>query len=319
MSSAPTRRLPSVGRVLRGVAWTVLLAVLAVAGAGLVGGTFHPPGSPARAELTHAGDATLRPRLDDASGRLRRIAVEVNDLAQDAKTALAEIASADPARLRAALEDGAVRAAAIDSATDDLRESLVGIPGDGPTAILDYSNPTLFRRAAILAAIDSAASLAAQWELVTGRAVDAASLIELIDGHDRTVLEAAALGRDHKYEEASAILDDALFAVSSVQEMRVKLISSPDSTILDEWIKRTGAWDVALKGVYEALDRSGGKITIAVQSARREEQRAFALLPQDRRTIVVIVAEVARGGLTQAVLAIEDAHGRIDDALAEAG
>jgi hypothetical protein len=319
MSSAPTRRLPSVGRVLRGVAWTVLLAVLAVAGAGLVGGTFHAPGSPARAELTHAGDASLRPRLDDASDRLRRIAVDVDSLAQDAKTALAEIASADPARLRAALEDGAVRVAAVDSATRDLREALVGIPGDGPTAILDFSNPTLFRRAAILAAIDSAASLAVQWELVTGRAVDAASLIELIDGHDQTVLEAAALGRDHKYEQASAILDDALFAVSSVQEMRVKLIAGSENTILDEWIKRTGAWDVALKAVYDALDRSGGKITIAVQSARREEQRAFALLPQDRRTIVVIVAEVARGGLTQAVLAIDDAHGRIEDALAEAG
>lgn len=311
--------MPPVGRVLRAAAWTVLLAVLAAAGAGLVGGTFHAPGSPARAELTHAGDATLRPRLDDASERLRRIAVDVDGLAQDAKTALSEIASADPARLRAALQDGAVRAAAIDTATEDLREALVGIPGDGPTANLDFSNPTLFRRAAILAAIDSAASLAAQWDVVTGRAIDAASLIELIDGHDQTVLEAAALGRDHQYEEASAVVDEALFAVSAVQEMRVKLIAGSENTILDEWIKRTGAWDVALKGVYDALDRSRGKITIAVLSARREEQRAFALLPQDRRTIVVIVAEVARGGLTQAVLAIEDAHGRIDDALAEAG
>jgi hypothetical protein len=45
---------------------------------------------------------------------------------------------------------------------------------------------------------------------------------------------------------------------------------------------------------------------------------AFAQLPPDRRTIIVIVSEVTRGGLTQAVLAIEDARGRIDDALAEA-
>ena len=54
-------------------------------------------------------------------------------------------------------------------------------------------------------------------------------------------------------------------------------------------------------------------------AARRAERAAFEQLPPDRRTIIVIVAEVARGGLTQAVLAIEDAHGRIDDALAEAG
>jgi hypothetical protein len=45
---------------------------------------------------------------------------------------------------------------------------------------------------------------------------------------------------------------------------------------------------------------------------------AYAQLPPDRRTIIVIVSEVTRGGLTQAVLAIEDAHGRIENALAEA-
>jgi hypothetical protein len=55
-----------------------------------------------------------------------------------------------------------------------------------------------------------------------------------------------------------------------------------------------------------------------VQAARRTEREAFDRLPPDRRTIIVIVAEVARGGLTAAVLAIEDARGRIDDALAEA-
>jgi len=111
----------------------------------------------------------------------------------------------------------------------------------------------------------------------------------------------------------------ALLAVSQVQEMRVKLIAGTDDTILDEWIKRTGAYDVALKALYTAFDRSDGAFTRAVESAYREERRAFALLPEDRRTIVVIVAEVARGGLTQAVLAIEEAHGRIDDALADAG
>jgi hypothetical protein len=319
MSSAPARTLPSVGRVLRGVAWTVLLAVLAASAAGLIGWTFHAPGSPARAELTFAGDAALAPALNAATDRLRRIAADVNGLAENAKTALTEVASSDPTRLRAALEHGGTLASAIDAASTDLLESMAGLPGDGPTAVIEYANATLVRRAAILAAADSAASLAAQWQQVMGRAVDASSLIALIDSHDRTVLDAAAKGRDHQYAAASAVLDEAIFAVSQVQEVRVKLIAGTEDTILDEWIKRTGAYDIALKALYHALDRSRGEITLEVQSARREEQRAFALLPQDRRTIVVIVAEVARGGLTQAVLAIEEAHGRIDDALAEAG
>ena len=56
-----------------------------------------------------------------------------------------------------------------------------------------------------------------------------------------------------------------------------------------------------------------------MQSARREERIAFENLPPDRRTMLVIISEVTRGGLTQAVVAIEDAHGRVDEALLSLG
>ncbi len=55
-----------------------------------------------------------------------------------------------------------------------------------------------------------------------------------------------------------------------------------------------------------------------MQQARIAERRAYDRLPPDRRTIIVIVSEVTRGGLTDAVIAIEDARGSIDDALAGA-
>ena len=85
--------------------------------------------------------------------------------------------------------------------------------------------------------------------------------------------------------------------------------------ILDEWIQRTGAYDLALQHLYAALVKSKGKVTVEVQSARREERDAFDQLPPDRRTILVIVSEVTRNGLTQAVIAIDEAHGRLDEAL----
>ena len=74
-------------------------------------------------------------------------------------------------------------------------------------------------------------------------------------------------------------------------------------------------------------DRPGGtSVDDLIDFLRREGlsfircvKAAHDLLPPDRRTIIVIVAEVARGGLTQAVLAIEEANGHIDDALAETG
>lgn len=297
-----------------------MLALLALSGAGLVGEAFHPPGSPARAELTWAGDTAIGIRLDAAATELAAIAADVTLLAQFAKTALAEVASTDPARLRAALEEGGLAAARIDAGAKALRTSLVGLPGDSPMAVIEYSNATLVRRAAILAALDAASSMAAEWRAVTGRAVDAAQVISLISGHDLTVLSAAREGVASRYTAAIPILDEALLTIEQIHDLRVRLIAGTEQTVLDEWIERNTAYDKALQALYAALVTSkGNPLTAEVQSAKREVDIAFANLPPDRRTILVIVSEVARGGLTQAVLAIEDAHGRIDEALDTAG
>ncbi|MEO5705037.1 MAG: hypothetical protein ABIZ52_01205 [Candidatus Limnocylindrales bacterium] len=318
MSSAPARILQLLGRVLRGLAWTVLFAILAASGAGLVDGTWHAPGSPARAELTWAGDAALTHRLDVATEELKRIAADVEQLSSQAKIALSEVASSDPTRLNDALETGAEVAAAIDSATFDLQQALSGLPGDGPMAALEYSNATLVRRSAILAAIDAASGLAGQWTLVTARSADVSQLRAMIATHDATVLDAAAQGFNSKYKDASATLGGAILTVADIKSLRVRLIAGTEPTVLDEWVERNLAYDLALKALYDTLVKSKGALTLAVQSARREERAAFDQLPPDRRTILVIVAEVTRGGLTQAVLAIDEASGRIDDAIAEA-
>jgi hypothetical protein len=317
MSSAPARNPLPLGRVLRGIGWAFLFVALAASGAGLIGAAWHAPGSPARAELTWEGDSAIGGRLDVATEELKRIADDVELLADRAKTALAEVTSTDPSRLQAALDQGGEIAAAIDSEALDLREALAGLPGDGANAAFMYSNGTLVRRAAILAAIDAAGGLAAQWQQVSGRAGDAAQLTSLIAVHDTTVLDAAASGRAAKYPDAIATLDGAILTVAEIKSLRARLIAGSAPTVLDEWIERNGAYDLALRALYAALVVSKGEVTLAVQSARREERAAFEQLPPDRRTIIVIVAEVARGGLTQAVLAIDEASGRIDAAIAE--
>ncbi|HUQ44454.1 MAG TPA: hypothetical protein VM451_08640 [Candidatus Limnocylindria bacterium] len=319
MSSAPARISPIPGRVVRGVVWLLLFTVLAAGGAGLISQTWHAPGTPARAELTFAGDRALQARLDAATVRLRAIAADADRLAGEAKRALSEVSSFDPARLEASLARGDALAATIDQAARALRDSLNGLPGDGANASLEYSNPTLVRRAAVLAASDAASSIGGQWRTVTARAGDAANLIARISEHDQTVVEALQQGVARRYLDAATILDTAILTVASIQELRKQLIASAQPTVLDEWIDRSRAYDVALQALYAALDDSKGKITIEVQAARREERLAYENLPPDRRTIIVIVAEVARGGLTQAVLAIEDAGGHIEAALAETG
>jgi hypothetical protein len=318
MSSASARIPRILGRVLRGIAWTVLFAVLAAGGAGLLGQAWHAPGSPARAELTYVGDAALDARLDVGTQRLTEIAAEVEKLASEARIALEEVANDDPTRLRESLQRGGQAATTIEAATAALRGSLAGLPGEGEAAEIEFSNATLVRRSAILTAIDAASSLAGQWRQVAARATEVANLTGLFSRHDAIVLDAAAKGRRENYAEAVAVLDEALLTVADVQTLRVRLIAGSDDTVLDEWIDRNADHDAALRALYAALDASGGIVTAEVRARMGDQEKAFARLPPDRRTIVVIVAEVTRNGLTQAVVAIDDAHGRIDEALAEA-
>lgn len=321
MSSASARYLASVGRALRGLFWTALFAVLAAGGAGLVGQAWHPPGSPVRAELTYPGDVELDARLDAATAGLGEIADEVEVLADAAKTALAEVTSSESERLRAAIERGDEAATTIEARAAELRRALADLPGAGPTATIEYGNAALVRRSTVLAAIAAASGLAVHWRQVAARATETANLTTQIDRHDQTVITAAADGRARRYQRAVRILDEALLLVVDIQSRRARLIAGSEGTVLDEWITRNRDFDTALRNLYAALhDCScpGGPYTVEVQFANRDVELAREQLPPDRRTIIVIVSEVTAGGLTEAVIAIEDARGQIEDALAEA-
>jgi hypothetical protein len=320
MSSAPSRTRPSIrrgiGATARGLGWALLLVVLAASGAGLVGLAWHAPGSPARAELTYVGDAELGARLDSAQATLESISSDVERLATEAKTALEDVTSPDPTRLQAGLARGDAIAASIDDKAHGLAASLGDLPGGEPDAVLRYSNATLVRRAAILAAIEAASGLAANWQTVAARAADTSKLTDLISEHDSTVLRGIQHGLNSKFKSAVTTIDDALGVMATIESLRKRLVAA-DDTVLDEWIQRTKNYDLALQHLYAALVRSKGNVTIEVQSARREERDAFDQLPPDRRTILLIISEVTRNGLTQAVLAIDDARGRLDDALTD--
>jgi hypothetical protein len=315
MSSASARYPPLAVRALRGLFWTGLFAVLAAGGAGLIGQAWHAPGSAVRAELTYPGDAALGARLDAATAGLAEISDEVATLADAAKTALAEVTNSDPTRLRAAIERGGAAAETIQSRAAELRQSLADLPGDEPAATMEFSNATLVRRSTVLTAIDAASGLAVYWRQVAARATETANLTTLIDRHDQTVLAATADGRAERWQHAVRTLDEALLIVADVRSARTRLIAGSDGTVLDEWIIRNRDFDSALQSLYAALRASGGnQQTTEVQQALIVERRAFDQLPPDRRTIIVIVSEVTSGGLTEAVIEIEDARGVIESA-----
>jgi hypothetical protein len=306
----------ALGRLIRALGWTILAAILALGGAGLVGQLSHPPGGANRQELTYSADAALKVGLDESATKLSSIADLVDNLAADARTALEQVSAGDGSALQATLDRGKEAASRIDASVLDARDSLARLPGEGPAAAAEFSNPSLVRRAALIAALDAANGLAGQWGSVTAKAGDAARLTILIRDHDSTVAGAASQGVATRYAEAITTLGQAKSDLDQISALRTAFVASTEVTVLDEWIQRHQRYDTALLGLYTALRKSNGQLNPEVNAAYREQSLALAQLPADNRAIIVIVAQVAQGGLDQAVVAIEDARARIDKALA---
>ena len=94
-------------------------------------------------------------------------------------------------------------------------------------------------------------------------------------------------------------------------------------TVLDEWLNRNADYDVALRDEYEVLSTVGSKVSDAlskaIAKAKAAERAARDRLPPDTRGLVVIMAEIGRGGMNGAVIAIEETRGKLIAAIAASG
>jgi hypothetical protein len=73
---------------------------------------------------------------------------------------------------------------------------------------------------------------------------------------------------------------------------------------------------VALVRLYTELQRSNGVLTREGRRALTQVEQAQKGLPLDTRALVVVMADIAQGGLNQAVISIENARGRLAAAAA---
>jgi hypothetical protein len=302
-------------RTLLAVAWLLIVVVLALGSAGIVAQWSHPPGTSARAELTWHGDQALAPTLDAAQVDLEAIASQVDRLSLMGRGALAAVTNDDQGPFTAAIHEGGDLSRAIQTASAALRADLVAMPGSLAADGITYGAEVFARRAAMLSALDATGGLARDWARLTAGSVLASDLIGLLTSHDLTVAAAAADGRAADYEAALATLARATTKLDDATTIRDRFANTTDVETLDQWIGRNRRYDEALIGLYSALRDSGGLVNDAVRDAYREESAARAVLPPDTRGLVVIVADIGRGGLNQAVIAIEQARGRLNLAL----
>ena len=310
----------AVRRVLTAVAWLALMAAIGLGGAGIVNAMDHQPGTAARAELTSVGDGEVEPLLDAATVDLSALADQVAALGVQARGALAALNGVDTSTVDDALAAGNRLVADLRVRTSALRRQLAAVPYVGtPIEPIMLSADVAARHAALVAAIDATDGLDVAWERLTLGSVSATRMSALLAQHDDLVVKAAERGRAAKYDEAMTLLDQADATIEQARQLRNQLANTVDVTVLDQWLDRNADYDKALRGLYKVISKVGSRVTDAVRTAIAAERAAKDRLPPDTRGLVVIMAEIGRGGLNGAVIAIEEARGKLLDAIAASG
>jgi len=298
------------------LAWLAIVVAIALGAAGIVGAMDHPPGTAARAELTAAGDAEVTPLLAAAATKLSDLADQVDALGAQARGALAALNGTDPAAADAAIRRGDLLVADVAARTASLRRELGAVPDVGrPDAGLIVSASVIARHAALVAALDATDGLDLAWAKLTAGSVAATKMSALLAEHDRLAGAAADLGVHARYADAMAMLDQAKAQIAAARALRDQLVATVDVSVLDDWLGRNETYDNALRTLYHEISRIGRTATAAVRAAVKAEAAARARLPADRRGLVIIMADIGRGGMNRAVITIEEARGKLVDAL----
>ena len=311
----------AVRRALKGLAWVALMVAVGLGAAGIVNAVDHVPGGGARPELTSAGDGEVLPMLDAATTDLSALADQVAALGVQARGALAALNGVDTSTVDEAIAAGDEIVADLRVRTAAIRRELATVPYVGtPSAPILLAPELAARHDALAAALDATEGLDDAWSRLTIGSVSATRLGDLLATHDDLVGQAAQQGRAARYDQAMDLLRQADAAITQAGSLRDQLANTVDVTVLNEWLGRNANYDKALLAEYEALSVVGTRITEAqsqaIAEAKAAEKAARDRLPPDTRGLVVIMAEIGRGGMNGAVIAIEQARGRLSDAIA---
>lgn len=299
------------------VLWVVAVLAIALGAAGIVTAMDTQPPGASRPELTMRGDAEVTAALDQVEAALASVATDVESLGVEARGALAALNGTDLATVEAAVARGDELVQSIRTGSKAVDEALAQVPIVG-TAQADYelSDGVRARYERLAGATSHVRGLDTAWARLTIGSLAASRLSARLGEHDDAVLEAADQGRHAKYADAVKTLDRADDALTDAKTQRDQLAKSVDVSTLDQWIARNADYDAALRKLYVALRGVKGKVTKDVRAAVAAEQAAKDRLPPDNRGMVLIMSDIGRGGMNDAVVAIEEARGQLADALA---
>lgn len=298
------------------VAWLLVATAISLGAAGLVTAMNRPAGTPARPELTWREDTAARPALAAAETSLVALEAEVETLGSIGRLALTELAANDDMGIDAAIAQGTAQLDAVQAAVDAFRASLGAVPAIGdPDEAIRLSQDVRDRYDLLVATVRETDDLAGSWRVLTAETLTANRLIALLLDHDRLAGEALRAGSRADYDAALESLDVAGVRLAAARELRDDLANRVDVATLDRWLELNAEYDAALRELYASLRDSEGVATDRVRAAIDAELEARERLPQDTRALVVIMSDLARGGLNQAVISIEETRAAIADSL----
>jgi hypothetical protein len=166
------------------------------------------------------------------------------------------------------------------------------------------------------AAIAAAGELPADWTVIaaTGRTV--VGLVDALNLHDQQVFAATSFGREGRWAEAIALINGAATdALAIAQGARDQLAATSPVETLDDLLGRQRAYDAVLVALYQYLADGGAQSGDQFDALKAQVDTTQAALPSDNGALVVIVGEAAGLPIADQLLAMETAHGKVNDAI----
>src|SRR5688572_8461119 len=310
-SPSPTKR----PRALRlHLWWTMALVVVAFGGAGLAVAADRPANPLQRPELTYRADLAAQPWIDRLAGDLELVHEEGAQLSTDGRDVLGSLAALDMAGANAALGRGDATSVRIATLTAALQDTVTRAYESIDRWRLGPVWAAVFDQ--IDAAIAAADQLPAQWAALaaTGRTV--VGVVDALTAHDEAVFGATSFGREGRWADAIALINGAAadaLAVATAGRDRLAAVA-PVGT-LDDLMGRQRAYDAALIALYQYLADGGAQSGDQFDALKAQVDATQAALPRDNSVLVVIVGEAAGVPIADQLLAMETAHGKVNDAL----
>jgi hypothetical protein len=295
------------------LAWTVVLVLIALGGAGLTTAADRPATDSGRPELTAHADALARPWLAPLAVQARAVAAAVDAVNESARRILSLSGGTNSDQLDGALSAGDEARAQLDHALAELVEQRAKVP-----AGLDERRMGLANRER-LAAVDGVAAGAAPasgtWRALAAETSQVAALLLALTDHADLDARATEAGGNGDWPAALDLLGQAGAALDLARGARDELAATNDVSTLDDVLDVYADYDATLVALYTAV-RDG-----AEQDSQRVRDLAAAVvaarerLPADETALREFVAGMAGAAIAAEVVDLETARGTVDEAV----